>query len=339
MANIDNTTPKKIFMTGATSGIGYQASLRLLKDGHEIIIPCRNNDTKDKTLAKIKEQKDLNVDINLNTKLPIINLSDLNSIKVCCDKLINDQQEIDTLILNAGLQYTGATSPKFSAQGYELTFATNHLSHHYLTYLLLPLLYKSKSPRIVITSSEVHNPKSAGGQVGKPAFLGDLKGISSSDGFTMLDGSPIFNADKAYKDSKLCNILFAKALIDKFKERKIEIPVITWAPGLVIPKGRDGFFKYSRTYNELGQILFAFIARDLTRISVSPIQAGLLLSELATNDKYKNFSFKYYSNKTIGFNRSKMLESAVSKEALTAGLPQKLWDFSCKLLNINNEIP
>ncbi len=338
MVTIDNTSPRKIFITGATSGIGFQASLSLLKDGHKIIIPCRNKDTKYKTLSKLKEQN-LNIDIDLNTTLPIIDLSDLNSIRICCNQLINDQQEIDTLILNAGLQYTGASSPKFSAQGYELTFATNHLGHHYLTYLLLPLLYKSKSPRIVITSSEVHNPKSAGGQVGKPAFLDNLKGFSSPDGFTMLDGSLIFNADKAYKDSKLCNILFAKALIDKFKERRINIPVITWAPGLVIPKGREGFFKYSRTYNELGQILFAFIARDLTRISVSPIQAGLILSELATDDKYKDLSFKYYSNKTIGFNRSKMLESAVSKEAQTSGLPQKLWDSCCKLLNINNEIP
>ena len=339
MLNIDNTSPKKIFITGATSGIGFQATLRLLKDGHEVIIPCRNKDTKYNTYSKLKEQKDLNIDIDLNATFPIMDLSDLNSIKICCNQMINDQQEIDTLILNAGLQYTGASSPKFSVQGYELTFAINHLSHHYLTYLLLPLLYKSKSPRIVITSSEVHNPNSAGGQVGKPASLDNLKGFSSSEGFTMLDGSLVFNADKAYKDTKLCNILFAKALIDKFKERKLNIPVITWAPGLVIPKGREGFFKYSRTYNELGQVLFAFIARDLTRISVSPIQAGLLLRELATDDKYKDLSFKYYSNKTIGFNRSKMLESSVSEEAQTSGLPQKLWDSCCKLLNINNEIP
>ncbi len=330
---------KKIFITGASSGIGYQASLEMLKNGNEIILPCRDKATSDRTLEKYRNDNELNVDINSKTLSPIIDLSDLNSIKESCCKLIKDKAKLDILILNAGLQYTGAKRPRFSAQGFELTFATNHLGHFYLTYLLLPLLYKSKAPRIIITSSEVHNPISAGGQIGKAASLDNLKGLSSHKSFTMLDGSSKFSADKAYKDSKLCNILFAKALITKLKQRGLNIPVITWAPGLVIPKGRGGFFKYSRTYNELGQVIFAFIARDLAKISVPTKVAGLLLNDLATNEKYNDLSFKFYSNKNIGYGLSRMEESTVSKEAEEIGLPEKLWDLSCNLLKINSNLP
>ena len=339
MQTIEHSSAKKIFITGASSGIGYQASLKMLKQGNKIILPCRDKITRDRTLERFRRDNELFVDVSSKTLSPIIDLSDLNSIKETCDNLIKNQVQIDILILNAGLQYTGAKKPRFSAQGFELTFATNHLGHLYLTSLLLPLLYKSKCPRIVITSSEVHNPMSAGGQIGKPASLGNLQGLASPKGFTMLDGSNEFSADKAYKDSKLCNILFAKALIRKLKDRGLIIPVITWAPGLVIPKGREGFFKYSRSYNELGQILFAFIARDLAKISVPTEVAGSLLNDLATNEKYNDLSFKYYSNKNIGYGLSRMDEATVSKEAEKIGLPEKLWNHSCNLLNIDSNLP
>lgn len=83
------------------------------------------------------------------------------------------------------------------------TFAvgTNHFGHFYLNHLLLPNM--ARDGQIVVTSSSVHDPESPGGQQGVPATLGDLKGLEIEGvGCEMIDGNP-FNADKAYKDSKV----------------------------------------------------------------------------------------------------------------------------------------
>ena len=98
-----------------------------------------------------------------------MDLSDLNSIDSLCSVFKKKRLSIDVLILNAGLQYTGSQKPWRSIQGVELTFAVNHLSHFYLVQNLLPLIHISTESKIIITSSEVHNPKSSGGKVGAKA--------------------------------------------------------------------------------------------------------------------------------------------------------------------------
>lgn len=78
---------------------------------------------------------------------------------------------------------------------------TNHFGHFYLNHLLLPLI--QPSGKIVVTASGVHDPASPGGAQGVPATLGDLEGLTrDGPNFSMVDGNE-FNADKAYKDSKV----------------------------------------------------------------------------------------------------------------------------------------
>ena len=339
MSSLNHGVQKTILITGGSSGIGYQAVIKMLINGHKIILPCRNKKISERTLQRLSKENLIDSKNFLNASAPIMDLSDLVSIENFCSSVLNNCKAIDVLILNAGLQYTGAKNPRFSAQGYELTFATNHLSHHYLTYLLLPLLYKAKSPRIIITASEVHDPKSPGGRVGKLAKLNGLKGIPSSNNFMMLDGSPDFSADKAYKDSKLCNILFAKELAQKLSINDLLIPVISWAPGLVIPKDKEGFFRYSRKYNEIGQVAFAFIARDLFRIAVDPSIAGDILYNLSDKDIYNVKGFKYYSYSNQGFNKHQLLEKCTSQESQDLSLSSKLWEYTCDLLGVDTELP
>ena len=64
----------------------------------------------------------------------------------------------------------------------------------------------------------------------------------------MVNGEQPFDADKAYKDSKLCNLLMGRHLAQLHPQ----LPVICWSPGLVIPRGRDGFFRNSRQANPIG---------------------------------------------------------------------------------------
>ena len=316
-----------IFLTGGSSGIGYQAVLKLISFGHNIILPCKNILRANEVLTNILNQLPCCLSKKGNIYTPVMDLSDFNSIDSLCSEVKKRGLNIDVLILNAGLQYTGSKTKKRSSQGLELTFAVNHLSHFYLTQNLLPLIKKSNDSRIIITSSEVHNPMSSGGRVGAKAGLGNLNGLVSGAEFEMIDGGK-FNADKAYKDSKLCNILFAKELSNRLNKRNIEIPVIAWAPGLVISKESQGFFRYSRKYNKLGQILFSFLARDLLRITTSNEIAGMLLSDLVCSCIYNKPGFNYYSNKLISPGKFTFEKTNISDEAQKEGLSKKLWDLS-----------
>ncbi len=324
--------PLTIFITGGSSGIGYQACLNLISLGHNIILPCKNIVRANEVLTNIFNELPAELSKKGELYTPIMDLCDLKSIDLLCSDVKKKHLKIDVLILNAGLQYTGSKVPRRSAQGIELTFAVNHLAHFYLTKKILPFLTKSEDPKIIITSSEVHNPNSAGGKVGAKASLGNLKGLENGAGFEMIDGNK-FNADKAYKDSKLCNILFAKKLSIYLDKKKLLIPVIAWAPGLVISRDNQGFFRYSRKYNQLGQILFAFLARDILRITTSNIEAGLILTNLVCLCKYKKPGFNYYSNKVISSGNFIFEKTDISNDAQREDLSDNLWELSKSLIN------
>ncbi|NBO29162.1 MAG: SDR family NAD(P)-dependent oxidoreductase [Synechococcaceae bacterium WBA_2_066] len=316
------TAKKHILITGASSGIGLEAALLLQRAGHHLTLPCRNSET-----AVRLNQRFGYLD---NIQTPICNLADLNSVASCSKELLIKGNPIDTLALNAGLQYSGGKQPQWSKQGFELTIAVNHLAHQALLEQILPLLLLSKNPRLVITASEVHDPQSPGGKVGAPAGLKDLNGLRQTPGALMLDGGNIFNAEKAYKDSKLCNLLMAQYIAHNHSTNSTPLTVIAWSPGLVIPRSNQGFFRYSRKQNPIGQTIFAFIARDLLRICESTEGAGKLLANLATDKQLETTKFQYWCNRVIGPGKLEFKQIDPSQEASCLKLAETLWQLSAK---------
>lgn len=312
---------RRILLTGGSSGIGFQAATLLLQAGHHLIIPCR-----DVTTAAVLRQR-----LSGSIDTPNCDLADLGSIERCTESLLTKDESIDTLVLNAGLQYSGIVEPRWSAQGFELTIAVNHLGHQALLQQLLPLLIRSNAPRLVVTASEVHDPTSAGGKVGLPAGLGDLAGLRQGPGALMLDGRVSFNAEKAYKDSKLCNLLMAREAERRLREQGTLMPVLAWSPGLVIPRSKSGFFRYSRSHNPAGQALFALLARDLLRVTETPKRAGSLLAGLVAGSKPYDSGFHYWSNKVLGPGRLRFEATHPSEEACSDPLAKLLWDLSAQI--------
>ena len=310
-----------VLITGATSGIGYAATQRLLKDGHRVIALCRDADHGLQRLG------------TWNGQLTLVetDLADLNAVEQTCQRLLDEAPTLQALVLNAGLQYAGHRQPRFNVQGVELTFAVNQLAHQQLAGELWPLLTRSPGGRIVITASEVHNPTSGGGRVGRPAGLGSLEGLRSGAGFQLLNGDTDFDADKAYKDSKLCNLLLGRHLAARLEQEEHPMPVITWSPGLVIPRSSDGFFRHSRENNPVGQALFAFVARDLLRLTVSVDDAGSLLYDLIQDDAFSP-GFHYWSNNLRGPGRHCFESTATSAEACDLALASALVILSDQLI-------
>ena len=315
---------KRILITGASSGIGLEAARLLACSNHRLILCCRTN-------ARIEQTRRILIDAGADASRVdgvVMDLADLGSVERGCQQLLAQGLALDALVLNAGLQRAGDPTPARSAQGIELTFAVNQLAHQLMAMRLLPLLQQAPQPRLVITASDVHDPCTGGGRVGQPASLGELQGLRSGAGFGMVDGSPRFDGDKAYKDSKLCNLLMGRHLA----ERHPQLPVICWSPGLVIPRGRDGFFRNSREANPLGQALFGFVARDLLRLTEHPQRAAELLERLVL-DPAMPLGFSYWSNTLLAPGRHRFERAEPSAEAADEAKAARLWQVSEQLVD------
>jgi len=193
-----------------------------------------------------------------------------------------------------------------------------------LVNILKDFVRDNEESRIIITSSDVHDPKSSGGNIGKKAGLNNLIDFRKKVTGKFLN----FNADESYKNSKLCNILFAKELAKKLRLSSSKISVITWAPGLVIPNDDSGFFRYSKNFNLFGYLIFSKIAKNILGISESIENAGKILSKIVLDSNLNNIGFIHLSNKLISFKKHKLIESNVSDEANSAELASKLWILS-----------
>ena len=143
----------------------------------------------------------------------------------------------------------------------------------------------------------------------------------------MVDGNQRFDADKAYKDSKLCNLLMGLELARNHPR----LPVIAWSPGLVIPRSKDGFFRESRRANPLGQILFGVVARDLLRLTESVERAGDLLTTLVLQLSAQP-GFQYWSNTLTRPGQHRFELTAPSAEACDSETATELWQLSDQLI-------
>jgi len=140
---------KKCLVTGATSGIGEAIALALAQKGAEVIIVSRNEEKCARIVSQIQEQSG-----NSAISYFRANLSSQQGIRLLAAEVKKKYSTLDVLVNNAGGFFWKRQE---SVDGIEMTFALNHLNYFLLTNLLLDLLHKTPSARIVNTSSGVHN--------------------------------------------------------------------------------------------------------------------------------------------------------------------------------------
>ena len=192
----------RIVMTGATAGIGAEA-LKHLTNLHDTKVYVGARGT-----GRTLPQADV---------IPL-DLSSLKSVRSFADKVKQGlgQDKIDVLILNAGIQATDNSLR--SEEGFELTFATNHLANYLLARLLEPAM--AQGGRIIITASDAHDPA---------VIPFGPKALNISELAYPTETSPKGMA--FYAATKLCNMLTARALVTKMEADK-DIRVVAYNPGL-----------------------------------------------------------------------------------------------------------
>ena len=273
-------------------------------------------------------------------------LSDLSSIDTFVKNLSSSGTTLfDAVCYNAGLaRNVDATDVARTKQGFELTVGTNHLGHFYLHHkLMTSSLINKDSGRIVVTASSVHDPDSPGGAQGETATLGNLQGLenavsSGTKQFDMVDGQP-FNADKAYKDSKLCNVLFTRELQRRLDaDSSNNIKVNSFTPGLIVGTG------LFRDQNQLFTKVFDVAATKLLKVGETTSYGGGALEYMTLSTKVgqQKGGLYYYSEPGSGKYGDEAYGkqfdvSEVSKEALesdTNGKAKRFWELSEKLVGI-----
>ena len=316
---------KTIVLTGSNSGIGFEAAKILARQGNTIVMACRTIEKATEACDKIKSEIS-----NANVIPAECNLASFDSIRSFVKDLKVDS--CDVVCYNAGVALnTDDKQIQRTAEGFELTVGTNHFGHFYLNHLLLPKI-KPTTGRIVITASAVHDPDSPGGAQGKTATLGNFEGlIRDGRNFEMVDGQP-YNGDKAYKDSKLCNIFFCRELQSRLaaSDATKGITVNSFSPGLITS---TGLFRYQSPFFTT---LFDFAATSLLKVAESPQWGGAALAYMTTvNTKGEYYNSPPGSSKygEAAFGKEFTVYS-VSKEAQDDAKGKKLWALSEKLVGI-----
>jgi NAD(P)-dependent dehydrogenase (short-subunit alcohol dehydrogenase family) len=195
---------KTIVMTGGTAGFGAFAAKRI-SDMPDTKLILGARDTKNSSIDALP--------------LDLARLANVRSFGQALTKKL-DGAKIDVLILNAGAQF-GNTKQR-TEDGFESTFAINHLAHYLLLRLLTPSL--AQNATVVITTSDVHDPKM--NPLG-PKKL-DPETLAHPEG----KGKGFIPGFRAYSSSKLCDLLTARAFEVSTDAQKNGLRVIAYNPGL-----------------------------------------------------------------------------------------------------------
>lgn len=200
-----------IVMTGATAGLGAVAAQQLgALPGARLIVGARAGGAP------------------MGAEVLPLDLASLATVRTFAAALAQrlGDAPIDTLVLNAGGQRSDVAAR--SADGFELTFATNHLAHHLLLRLLLPRL--GDGARVVITTSDTHDPAEKTGV--PPPRHADARLLAHPEQDGRRDASPRTAGLRAYSASKLCNLLTARALAASPEAAARHLVVTAYNPGL-----------------------------------------------------------------------------------------------------------
>ncbi len=184
--NIPDLTGKVIIVTGANSGIGYEAAKEFARKGAQTILACRSMDKGQVAMDKIwSEIPDAQAEIIQ------LDLASLKSIYRFAEAFKARYDRLDVLLNNAGIMMVPYDKTE---DGFERQFGTNHLGHFALTGLLIDLLNDTPDSRIVNISSNGHR-----------------SGIMDFENLQFEDGKGYSPMD-AYGRSKLANLLFTNEL-------------------------------------------------------------------------------------------------------------------------------
>jgi len=315
---------QSVLITGGNSGIGYECALELAKQGCQVFIASRDKEASKKAVEKITQETKNKFVVAME-----LDLGCFTSIRRFAKEVEEKNLPINTLICNAAVQMNKTLS--LSPDGYELTFAVNHLGHFLLTNLLLKRLLANSPARIVVVASGVHDPKLITGMP-KP-FFSDLDSLASTGG----SDKNRYNGQLAYVNSKLCNLLFMYELTRRIEKAKLlngkkTITINGYEPGVVPGSGlaRDYPFILRFMWEQVLPVLAYMLSPVFPMINPA-WKSGKALANIAMDTKLKQISGKYFPSHT------RWQEASSSEASYDLELANNLWQKSIDMTKLTKK--
>ena len=250
-------TPTTIVLTGATAGIGLESALQLAAEGHRLMLVGRSPEK----LAQAAER--VRVAGAADVETFVADFASLESVRGLAAELRSKLDRIDVLVNNAG----GVNDKRtLTADGYESTFAVNHLAGFLLTELVKDLVVAAAPSRIVFTSSDSH-------------YMGtmDFDDLGFEHGYTIM---------KAYGRSKLANVLYARSLAAELDEAGVTVNSLH--PGAVATDIWAGAPWFAKPLLAVGKLFMR-----------SPADGGATITFLATDASVEGETGGFYAKNML----------------------------------------
>lgn len=296
---LDDLAGKRYLITGANSGIGYEAAVHLRRANADVIVASRSPEKGAEAAANLARIPSSGV-----VELVQLDLASLDSIRQANDSIRHHTDGLDAVVNNAGIMQT---PQRETADGFELQFGTNHLGHFMLNYLTFDLV-KARSGRIVPVSSIAHH---------------QAEGINFEDPMHAEDYSP----SRTYSHSKFANLMFGLELARRLEAAGSDVISASAHPGYSATNlqstGPTGIF---RMIYKVSNALMAQHASD----------GALPVVLAAAGNEARNGG--YYGPTKRGDSRGPVGESRISKVARDEEAAARLWSLSEELLAITWDV-
>jgi retinol dehydrogenase 14 len=264
---------KTYLITGASDGIGLQASRQIAELGERVVMVGRNPDKTAAAVAQVRSESP-----TATVEGMLCDFSSQASVRELAGKVLAAHDRLDVLVNNAGRVNDKRT---VTADGIESTFAVNHLGGFLLTELLKDLMIRSAPSRIVFTSS-----------------IGHFRGTMDFDDLGFERGYQIMNA---YSRSKLANVLYMRHLARELADTGVTANALH--PGAVATSIWNGAPWFARP-------VLAVAKRVMM---ISPEEGGRRITYLATSPDVEGKTGGYYEINRIKQPSDIALDDAVGQ--------------------------
>jgi NAD(P)-dependent dehydrogenase (short-subunit alcohol dehydrogenase family) len=307
---------RAVLITGGNSGIGFECARRLARDGERVVLASRNRDVSREAVRRIRAETG-----SQEVEETGLDLGSLEDVRRFAREVEERDLPLRALVCNAGVQFTSGR--RVSPDGYEQTFAINHLGHFLLVNLLLERLLAHAPARVVVVSSGVHDTERFTGMP-KPS-IPELESLAANGGPGEFDGR------LAYVNSKLCNLWFTYELVRRIDTAGLStherpVSVNAYEPGLVPGSG------LARDYPAFARAIWHGLMPALAAL-ISPLVAGIntagrsgsALARVVLDPELERASGRYFPSHT------RFREARSSPDSYDEARARELWEESVRL--------